>query len=78
MDPTDYPFKVVTKKVPILQGAEHPKIPRWPCPVPSPAPSGDLLFNFSPSPTLFFHDGQLPFTAARFPPGQRSLAATTA
>lgn len=77
MDPIDYPFKVVTKKVPILQGAEHLKIPRWPCPVPSPAPSGDLLFNFSPSPTSFFRGGQLPFAAAHFQPEQRSLAATT-
>lgn len=76
MDPTDYPFKVVTTKVPILQGAEHPKIPWWPCPVLSPASTG-TYFSILASPNPLFHTGQLPFAAALFQLGQQSLAATT-
>lgn len=77
MDPTDYPFKVVTKSQFLrvlstlkshsvhVQCSAHSSI--W----------WDLLLNFIPSPTPFFHGGQLLFAAARFQPGQQGLAATT-
>lgn len=68
MDPTDYSFKVVTKKVPILQGAEHPKIPWWPCLVLSPASGGTYISILAHLQPPFSTEGSFPLP---------QLAATT-
>lgn len=60
MNPTDYPFEVVTKKVPILQGAEHPKIPWWPCLVLSPASSGTYFSILAHLQPPFSMEGSFP------------------
>lgn len=60
MDPTDYPFKFVTKKVPILQGAEHPKIPWWPCLVLSPASGGTYFSILAHLQPPFSTEGSFP------------------